>query len=93
MNFWKSYNWFSIRSNMSEKNDTFHEHDLFVTEFPKKQYSIIDYLQGRVHFAILDQVKLMNQSGMSPAEIREAVIANVTEIIDNFKFENKSKDF
>ena len=78
---------------MSEKDDTFDEHDLFVTEFPKKQYNIIDYLQGRVHFAILDQVKLMNQSGMSSTQIRETVITNVTEIIDNFEFENKSKDF
>ena len=90
MNIWKSYNWFSPISNMSEKDDDFHEYDLFVTEFPKKQYSIVDYLQGRVHFAILDQVKLMNQSGMSPTQIRETVITNVTEIIDNFTFENKS---
>ena len=93
MNIWKFYNWFPLKYIMSEKDDTFHEHDLFVTEFPKKQYNIIDYLQGRVHFAILDQVKLMNQSGMSPTQIRETVITNVTEIIDNFKFENKSKDF
>ncbi len=92
MNIWKSYNWFSLMCDMSEKDDAFHEHDLFVTEFPKKQYGIVDYLQGRVHFAILDQIKLMNQSGMSPIQIRETVIRNVTEIIDNFKFENKSKD-
>lgn len=78
---------------MSEKDNTSDEYDIFVTEFPKKQYSIVDYLQGRVHFAILDQVKLMVQSGMSPMQIRETVITNVTEIIDNFKFENKSKDF
>ena len=80
-------------SDMSEKDDNFDEYDLFVTEFPKKQYSLVDYLQGRVHFAILDQVKFMNQSGMSPTQIRETVIANVTEIIDNFKFENKSENF
>ncbi len=78
---------------MSEKDNTSDEYDMFVTEFPKKQYGIVDYLQGRVHFAILDQVKLMVQSGMSPMQIRETVITNVTEIIDNFKFENKSKDF
>jgi hypothetical protein len=45
---------------MTEKSDDF-EHELFVTEFPKKGYSIVDYLQGRVHFALLDQMKLMTR--------------------------------
>lgn len=69
---------------MSEKSNDLSEHDLFVTEFPKKNYGLIDYLQGRVHFAILDQMKLMHSSGMTQTQIKETVIANVTEIIENF---------
>ena len=68
---------------MTEKTDG-SEHDLFVTEFPKKGYGIVDYLQGRVHFALLDQMKLMSTSGMTQLEIKETIISNVTEIIDNF---------
>jgi hypothetical protein len=64
--------------------------ELFVTEFPKKDYGIVDYLQGRVHFALLDQMKLMSTSGMSKTQIKEKIISNVTEIIDNFDPE-KSK--
>ena len=37
-------------------------HDLFVTEFPKKGFGIVDYLQGRMHFALMDQMKLMSKS-------------------------------
>ena len=70
---------------MTEKTDDFSEHDLFVTEFPKKGHGIVDYLQGRVHFALLDQMKLMTTSGMTQAQIKETIIANVTEIIDNFE--------
>jgi len=66
------------------------EDELFVTEFPKENYGIVDYLQGRVHFALLDQMKLMSTSGMSKAQIKEKIIANVNEIIDNFDPE-KSK--
>lgn len=69
---------------MSEKPNDLSEHDLFVTEFPKKNYGIVDYLQGRVHFAILDQMKLMHSSGMTQTQIKETVIANITEIIENF---------
>jgi hypothetical protein len=68
---------------MDKKSDNF-EHELFVTEFPKKGYSIVDYLQGRVHFALLDQMKLMNTSGMTQTQIKETIIASITEIIDNF---------
>lgn len=68
---------------MTEKDDDFHEHDLFVTEFPQGNYSIVDYLQGRVHFAILDQIKLMRQSGMTQMQIRKKILSNVTEIIDS----------
>ena len=68
---------------MTEKDNDFHEHDLFVTEFPKGNYSIVDYLQGRVHFAILDQIKIMKQSGMTKIQIRKKILSNVTEIINN----------
>ncbi len=75
---------------MTEKTDDISE-DLFVTEFPKKGYSIVDYLQGRVHFALLDEMKLMTKSGMTQSQIKETIIANVTEIIDNFEPEKESK--
>ena len=75
---------------MTKKTDT-SEEDLFVTEFPKKGYSIVDYLQGRVHFALLDEMKLMTKSGMTQSQIKETIIANVTEIIDNFEPEKESK--
>ncbi len=76
---------------MTEKSGDSSEHDLFVTEFPKKGYGIVDYLQGRMHFALLDQIKLMTTSGMTQAQIKETIIANVTEIIDNFEPEKESK--
>ncbi len=76
---------------MTEKSGDSSEHDLFVTEFPKKGYSIIDYLQGRMHFALLDQMKLMTTSGITQAQIKETIIANVTEIIDNFDPQKESK--
>ncbi len=76
---------------MTEKTDDISESELFVTEFPKKGYSIVDYLQGRVHFALLDQMKLMTTSGMTQSKIKETIIANVTEIIDNFEPEKESK--
>ena len=75
---------------MSEKSDDFSEHDMFVTDFPKKGFGIVDYLQGRVHFSIMDQMKLMHKSGMTPIQIKETILASVTEIIDNFEPESKS---
>jgi hypothetical protein len=75
---------------MDEKLDDF-EDKLFVTEFPKKGYSIVDYLQGRVHFALLDQMKLMNTSGMTHTQIKETIIDTITEIIDNFDPKKESK--
>ena len=75
---------------MDEKSDDF-EDKLFVTEFPKKGYSIVDYLQGRVHFALLDQMKLMNTSGMTHTQIKETIIVTITEIIDNFDPKKESK--
>jgi len=77
---------------MTEKADDFSEHDPFVTEFPKNDYGIIDYLQGRVHFALLDQMKLMTSSGMTQTQIKKTIIANVTEIIDNFNPQKESKN-
>ncbi len=76
---------------MTEKTDDFSKHELFVTEFPKKGRGIVDYLQGRVHFAILDQMKLMTTSGMTQAQIKETIIVNVTEIIENFDPLKESK--
>ena len=76
---------------MTEKTDDFSEHDPFVTEFPKKGYGIVDYLQGRVHFALLDQMKLMTSSGMTQTQIKKTIIANVSEIIDNFDPKKESQ--
>jgi len=72
-------------------SDDLSEHDVFVTDFPKKGFTIVDYLQGRLHFALLDQMKLMHKSGMTPIQIKETVIANVTTIIDNFEPERESE--
>ena len=77
---------------MAKKPDDFSETDPFVTEFPKKGYGIVDYLQGRVHFALLDQMRLMTSSGMTQAQIKDTIMANITEIIDNFQTDNNSKN-
>ena len=71
-------------------DDEFSEHEMFVTEFPKTGFGIVDYLQGRVNFSIMDQMKLMHKSGMSPDEIKKTLLASITEIIDNFEPESKS---
>ncbi len=76
---------------MTEKTDDVSEQDPFVTEFPKNGYGIVDYLQGRVHFALLDQMKLMTTSGMTQVQIKETIIANVTKIVDNFDPQKESK--
>ncbi|AFS80900.1 hypothetical protein NKOR_05070 [Candidatus Nitrosopumilus koreensis AR1] len=75
---------------MTETSDQ-SEHDLFVTEFPKQGYGIVDYLQGRVHFALLDQMKLMHTSGMTQEQIKETILSRVTEIIENFEPEKELK--
>lgn len=72
--------------------DDLSEQDMFVTDFPKKGFTIVDYLQGRLHFALLDQMKLMHKSGMTPIQIKETVIANITTIIDNFEPEKESEN-
>lgn len=71
--------------------DDLSEHDVFITDFPKKGFTIVDYLQGRLHFALLDQMKLMHKSGMTPIQIKETVIANITTIINNFEPERESE--
>ena len=65
------------------------EHDVFVTEFPRQGFGIVDYLQGRVHFSLMDQMKLMHKSGMSMPEIKKTVMASVVKIIDSFEPESK----
>ncbi|MCH9659079.1 hypothetical protein K0U27_10425 [archaeon] len=65
------------------------EHEMFVTEFPKNGFGIVDYLQGRVNFSIMDQMKLMHKSGMSQEEIKKTLLSSVTEIIDNFQPDSK----
>ena len=59
--------------------------EIFITEFPKEGFRIIDQLQGRVQFAILDQMKLMKTSGMEYKEISEIILANVQKIIENYQ--------
>ena len=54
---------------MSNKDNNSSEHELFVTEFPKGEFGIVDYLQGRVHFALMDQMK-------TNAQIRNDTRAN-----------------
>ena len=76
---------------MAESSDDSLAHDTFVTEFPKQGFGIVDYLQGRVHFALLDQMKLMSKSGMSQVQIKEAMMTTITEIIDSFEPEKESK--
>ncbi len=75
---------------MSDTSDDFSEHDVFVTEFPKKGFGIIDYLQGRVNFSVMDQMKLMHKSGMTRTQIKETILGSITDIIDNFEPESKS---
>ncbi len=64
------------------------ESKFFITDFPKEGFSLIDQLQGRVQFAILDQIKLMKTSGMKSKEIREIILDNVQKIIDNYQFDD-----
>lgn len=76
---------------MPESSDNPVEHELFVTEFPKGNFGIVDYLQGRVHFALMDQMKLMHKSGMSQVQIKEAILKTVTEIVENFEPQKESE--
>ena len=56
----------------------------FITEFPKEGFGIVEELQGRMHFAILDQIKLMQASGMQKEQIKETLLANIEEILLNY---------
>ena len=66
------------------------ESEFFITEFPKEGFSLIDQLQGRVQFAILDQIKFMKTSGMKSNEIKKIILDNVQNIIENYQFGEKS---
>ena len=76
---------------MTKTSSDTSDHDLFVTEFPKNDFGIVDYLQGRVHFALMDQMKLMSKSGMKQEQIKNAIIKTVTEIVDNFEPKTESE--
>ncbi|HJJ21185.1 MAG: hypothetical protein O2834_02820 [Crenarchaeota archaeon] len=67
------------------------DESIFVTEFPKGDFGIVDYLQGRVHFALMDQMKLMHKSGMTQEQIKEAIIKTVSEIVENFEPKKESE--
>ncbi|MEK6870340.1 MAG: hypothetical protein AABZ37_00875 [Thermoproteota archaeon] len=64
------------------------ESEIFITEFPKEGFGIIDQLQGRVQFTILDQIKFMKASGMKDKEISKIILANVQKIIENYQSQN-----
>ena len=76
---------------MSESTNNSTDHELFVTEFPKGNFGIVDYLQGRVHFALMDQMKLMHKSGMNQEQIKDAILKTVSEIVENFEPKNESE--
>ena len=76
---------------MSESSNESTDHELFVTEFPKGNFGIVDYLQGRVHFALMDQMKLMHKSGMNQEQIKEAILKTVSEIVENFELKKESE--
>ena len=76
---------------MSNSSSNPSDYELFVTEFPKGEFGIVDYLQGRVHFALMDQMKLMHKSGMKQEQIKEAIIKTVSEIVDNFEPKTESE--
>jgi len=76
---------------MSESSSEPTDHELFVTEFPKGNFGIVDYLQGRVHFALMDQMKLMYKSGMNQEQIKEAILKTVSEIVENFEPKKESE--
>ncbi len=76
---------------MSESSNEPTDHELFITEFPKGNFGIVDYLQGRVHFALMDQMKLMHKSGMSQEQIKEAILKTVSEIVENFEPKKESE--
>lgn len=66
------------------------ESGIFITEFPKEGFEIIDQLQGRVQFTILDQIKFMKTSSMEHDEINMIIIANVQKIIENYQSQGQT---
>ena len=74
-----------LMSFLKEKQLDKDKSEIFITEFPKEGFGIIDQLQGRVQFAILDQIKLMKTSCMEDKEISEIILANVQKIIENYQ--------
>ena len=78
-------------NSMSKKEGNSSEEELFVTEFPKGEFGIVDYLQGRVHFALMDQMKLMHKSGMTQEQIKQAIMKTVSEIVSNFEPKKESE--
>jgi len=58
------------------------EADLFITEFPREGFGIVEQLQGRMQFAILDQIKFMKSMGMAPDTIKKTIMGSVLEIIE-----------
>ena len=74
-----------LMSFIKEKQLDKDKSEIFITEFPREGFGIIDQLQGRVQFAILDQIKLMKTSGMEYKEISEIILANVQKIIENYQ--------
>lgn len=58
------------------------ESDYFITEFPREGFGIVEQLQGRLQFAILDQVKFMKTMGMEPEKIKKTILDSVQEILD-----------
>ena len=78
-------------NSMTKEDTNSSDHELFVTEFPKGEFGIVDYLQGRVHFALMDQMKLMHKSGMTQEQIKEAIMKTVSEIVSNFEPKKESK--
>ena len=46
-----------------------------------------------MHFALMDQMKLMSKSGMKQEQIKESIIKTVTEIVDNFEPKKESESY
>ena len=76
---------------MAELSKDSSNHDLFVTEFPKGEFNIDEYLQGRVHFALMDQIKLMHKLGKNQEQIEEEIMKMVSEIESNFDPKKESE--
>ena len=51
----------------------------------KRRIGRIDQLQGRVQFAILDQMKFMKTSSIEYNEINKIILVNVQKIIENYQ--------